>query len=56
MSGSSPVVVPQGKDYPTTILRQIPDDWGLLSYDLCGPPTRFWADREEGPDLCPDKC
>ena len=50
MTGFSPVVVPPGKDYPSTILRQI-DDWGLLSYDLCGPPSRVWAEGEDGPDL-----
>ena len=50
MSAGSPIVVPPDKDYPTTVLRQN-DDWGLVSYDLCGPPSRFWPNRDDGPDL-----
>jgi hypothetical protein len=49
MNSPGPIVVSQGKDYPATILRQF-DDFGLSSYDLCGPPSRFWADGENGPD------
>lgn len=50
MNDNSPVVVHQGLDYPTTILRTV-DDFGLCSYDLCGPPSRFWADHGEPPGL-----
>ena len=40
----------QGTDYPMTILRRV-DDLGLLSYDLCGPPSRLWADRDDAPNF-----
>ena len=49
MHDDSPVVVREGVDHPLTILRTI-DDWGLISYDLCGPPTRLWADGDDAPD------
>ena len=50
MNSTGPVVIRQGTDYPTTILRRV-DDLGLLSYDLCGPPSRLWADRDDVPNF-----
>lgn len=44
------VVVREGSEFPATILRTV-DDWGRHSYDLSGPPSRFWADQEESPEV-----
>lgn len=50
MSESGPIVIREGEDHPSSIFR-LSDDFGLPAYDLCGPPSRFWADREHAPDL-----
>jgi superfamily II DNA or RNA helicase len=33
---------------PLSVLRRY-EEWGLLSFDLAGPPRRFWADGEVPP-------
>ncbi len=50
MSRFSPGVSRQSVPHPSTILRQV-DDWGLISYDLCNPPRRFWADVDQPPPV-----
>ena len=50
MSRFSPVVSRPSVPHPSTILREV-DDWGLLSYDLCNPPRRFWADVDQPPPV-----
>lgn len=51
MSEPGPIVLREGEDYPSSIFQRLPDDFGLLAYNLCGPPSRLWADREHAPEL-----
>src|SRR5262245_12396464 len=46
---AEPAIVKRpGEAVPLSVLRRY-EEWGLQSYDLAGPPRRFWPDGELAP-------
>ncbi len=48
VSAEDGVVRRPGDEIVLSVLRRY-EEWGLLSFDLAGPPRRFWADGELPP-------